>query len=173
MLPAQYQWLLAEGGPKMLNALLVIYGVTEVPGSQDNPVILSWAHTLHLDDYSHDSIAWCGLTMAYAASLSGKPVPKQPLWALNWALWGTVVAEPMLGDVLTFKRDGGGHVSMYVGEDDEAYHCLGGNQGDTVKIIRISKSRLYRAVRPPYQNQPANVRKVFLSPSGALSQNEA
>jgi uncharacterized protein (TIGR02594 family) len=173
MLPAQYQWLLKEGGPKMLTALLGVYGLTEVPGAADSPTILGWAKNLHLTDYTHDSIAWCGLAMAYAAQQAGKAVPSQPLWALNWALWGTPVAEPMLGDVLTFKRDGGGHVSLYVGEDSEAYHCLGGNQGDAVKIVRIAKSRLYKAVRPPYNNQPANVRKVILSATGALSQNEA
>lgn len=173
MLPKQYQWLLKEGGPKMLNALLDIYGVTEVPGEKDNPQIIQWAKELGLKDYTHDSIAWCGLTMAHAAQVAGKPIPSQPLWALNWAKFGTPVSEPMLGDVLTFKRDGGGHVSMYVGEDKDAYHCLGGNQGDTVKIIRIAKSRLYKAVRPPYQNQPTNVRKVFLSAEGDLSKNEA
>ena len=36
----------------------------------------------------------------------------------------------MLGDILTFKRNGGGHVGLYVGEDKDCYHVLGGNQGN-------------------------------------------
>lgn len=173
MLPTAYQWLSQEGGPKMLNELLEIYGTREIPGAADNPVILGWARQLGLRDYTHDSIPWCGLTIAWAALNAGKPVVPQPLWALSWAKWGTPVAEPMLGDVLTFKRDGGGHVGLYVGEDNDCYHVLGGNQSDMVKISRIEKARLYRAVRPPYNNQPANVRRVFLSPQGEVSKNEA
>lgn len=173
MLPAQYQWLAKEGGPKMLNALLDMYGTREIPGAGDNPVILGWARQLGLSYYTHDSIPWCGLAIAYAALAAGKPVVRQPLWALSWANWGTPTADPMLGDVLTFQREGGGHVGLYVGEDDTTYHVLGGNQSDMVKISRIDKTRLYRAVRPPYINQPLNVRKVFLSPQGDISKNEA
>ena len=27
-------------------------------------------------------------------------------------------------------RQGGGHVALYIGEDNECYHCAGGNQSD-------------------------------------------
>jgi uncharacterized protein (TIGR02594 family) len=172
-LPAQYQWLLQEDGPKMLKELLSLFGTTEVPGAGNNQVILGWAKELGLKEYNADSIPWCGLAMAHAAFAAGKPVPKNPLWALNWAQFGTKVKAPMLGDVLTFKRQGGGHVGMYVGEDSVAYHVLGGNQGDKLTIIRIGKDRLYQAVRPPYNNQPINVRVVKLAATGGLSQNEA
>jgi uncharacterized protein (TIGR02594 family) len=144
----------------------------EVPGAANNPLIMSWAKQLGLREYNADAIPWCGLTMAFAALNSGKPVPAAPLWALSWAKFGTPVTTPMLGDILTFKRDGGGHVSMYVGEDQTAYHCLGGNQGDAVSIIRIAKDRLYKAVRPPYNTQPANVRRIWLAADGELSKNE-
>lgn len=172
-IPPKYFWLTQEPGPLMLLELLKIYGTTEVPGAGDNKEILSWARELGLSDYTHDAIPWCGLTIAIAARRAGKEIPKNPLWALNWAQWGTKVDTPMLGDVLTFKRDGGGHVGMYVGEDLYAYHVLGGNQGDTVKITRIEKSRLYKAVRPPYNNQPKNVRRIYLDAAGDLSKNEA
>jgi cell wall-associated NlpC family hydrolase len=80
----------------------------------------------------------------------------------------------MLGDVLVFKRQGGGHVGLYVGEDKDAYHVLGGNQSDSVSITRILKDRLHAARRCTWKTaQPANVRRVFLSGSGAVSQNEA
>jgi hypothetical protein len=78
-----------------------------------------------------------------------------------------------LGDILVFKRTGGGHVGLYIGEDDECYHCLGGNQGDTVNIVRKAKNRIYAIRRPHYNNQPANVRKVILSPEGHIDSREA
>lgn len=173
-LPARYAWLDKEPGPKMLLEALKLYGTLEVPGPKDNPAILAWAAEVGLGQtYSHDSIPWCGLFMAVVAKRAGKQIPGSPLWALSWADFGTTAKMPMLGDVLTFKRNGGGHVALYVGEDAGAYHCLGGNQSDSVCITRIAKARLYRARRPAYNVQPANVRKVILAASGKLSTNEA
>ncbi len=173
-LPAQYAWLAREPGPKMLVEAMALYGTLEAPGARDNPVILAWAREVGLGKtYSHDSIPWCGLFMAVIAQRAGKPVVDSPLWALSWADFGAPAPKPMLGDVLTFKRNGGGHVALYVGEDATAFHCLGGNQSDSVCITRIAKSRLYRARRPPYNVQPANVRRVMLAASGKLSTNEA
>lgn len=80
----------------------------------------------------------------------------------------------MLGDILTFKRNGGGHVTMYVGEDAGAYHCLGGNQSDKVCIARIAKGRLHSVARPIFKvAQPPNIRKIRLAASGTISRNEA
>lgn len=177
MLPKQYEWLLKEGGPKMLVEGLSLYGTREIPGSQHNQTILGWADAVGIGQLvNDDEQAWCGLFITYIATRAGKFVPMQnwnKLRALEWINFGTKVSEPMLGDVVVFKREGGGHVGLYVGEDSEAYHVLGGNQGNQVSITRIDKDRLYAARRPIYINKPANVRKVILSATGALSQNEA
>jgi uncharacterized protein (TIGR02594 family) len=158
----------------MLVEALALYGTLEAPGAKDNPVILAWAREVGLGkNYSHDSIPWCGLFMAVVAKRAGKPVVDSPLWALSWADFGKASPKAALGDVLTFKRSGGGHVGLYVGEDASAYHILGGNQSDSVSIARIARSRLYRARRPAYKVQPDNVRKVLLAAGGALSRNEA
>lgn len=179
MLPIQYQWLANEPGPKLLVEMLKLFGTLEKPGAGDNATIIAWGVEINVGStYSHDSIPWCGLAVGVAAKRAGKEIPKTPLWALAWADFGVAVEVPMLGDILTFKRktpDGkvAGHVGVYVGEDDEAYHVLAGNQSDQVNIARIVKSRLYRARRPIYLNQPANVRRVMLASSGRLSANEA
>lgn len=177
MLPARYGWLVREPGPKMLIEALKLYGTLEAAGSKNNPTITGWAQEIGgevADVYKADSIPWCGLEMAIVAKRAGKELPKHPLWALSWSAWGAKVARPMLGDVLTFTRNGGGHVTLYVGEDADAYHCLGGNQSDAVSITRIAKDRLYAARRPLYREQPANVRVVKLASNGAsLSSNEA
>lgn len=175
MLPVQYQWLAREPGPMAIIEALKLFGTLEEAGTKDNPTILAWAKEIGVSGtYSHDSIPWCGLFMGVVMHRAGKEISHTPLWALSWADVGIDVgkAGPMLGDILTFKRDGGGHVTLYAGEDSTAYHCLGGNQSDKVCITRIAKSRLYRARRPKYITQPSNVRRIVLQGNGALSKNE-
>lgn len=176
-LPDQYAWLASEPAPRMLLEFLKIYGVAEKQGAEDNPEILAWAKECGLEkQYVHDITPWCGLEMAVIALRAGKVVPAGPLWALNWTNFGTPVSledGPMLGDVLIFKRPGGGHVGMYVGQDETAYHTAGGNEGDKSTIIRIAKNRLYAIRRPVYNTgMPPNVRKVLLKPSGLISADE-
>ena len=170
-----YDFLKSETSPKLLVEAVKLLGTKEIVGKQHNPVILGWAKEVGLSKvYTADEIPWCGLAIAYACHKAGVGVVDKPLWALSWAKWGTKVSEPMLGDILTFKRDGGGHVGIYVGEDHECYHVLGGNQGNAMSVSRIVKSRLYQARRTAWKvAQPANVRKVILDAKGAISKNEA
>lgn len=173
-LPIAYQWLGQEPSPRHLLKAVELYGVTEAVGSANNPAILGWAKELGLDKvYDEDSIPWCGLFTAIVMKRADRQPVKDPLWAANWANFGVEAKVPMLGDVLVFTRQGGGHVGLYVGEDNQAYHVLGGNQGDKVSIVRIAKARLSSARRPAYMLQPVNVRKVVLKSSGKLSTNEA
>lgn len=174
-LPAAYAWIdHVEELPRMVAEARKLYGTLETPGPGDSPTIMSWAREMGLEHvYTADSVAWCGLFVAVVAHRAGKETPAQPLWALNWAHFGKDVGQPGLGDVLTFVRPGGGHVGIYCGEDQGAYHVLGGNQGDAVSIARIGKERLYRARRPLYRTPPSSVKPVILAPTGALSVNEA
>ena len=170
-----YDWLKQEKAPKILVQAVKQLGVKEIVGKEHNPVILNWAKELGLSKvYNTDEIPWCGLFVAYCCHTAGLDVVSKPLWALSWANWGTDVKEPMLGDVLTFKRDGGGHVGIYVGEDDKHYHVLGGNQGNSVSISRIAKTRLYKACRTEWKiAQPVNVRVVKLEAKGIITTNES
>src|SRR5688500_7561828 len=163
VLPKKYQWLAKEPGPKMVLHALAEYGTLETAGAGNNPKIIRWAEEVagSVDDvYKADSIPWCGLFMAVVAKRAGKIPPKDPLWALNWGTFGVKTDKAMLGDVLVFVRNGGGHVGIYVGESKDTYHVLGGNTADQVKIAEISKKRLYTVRRPQYINQPENVRKI-------------
>lgn len=175
-LPDDYLWLYDEPGPLMLTEMLRIFGTQEWPEEHNNPVIMRWAHELRLSEYVADRIPWCGLAMAIVAKRAHKVVPKDPLWALNWREFGVPVTAPMLGDVLVKNRSGGGHVTLYVGEDDTSYHCMGGNQDDEVNISRFSKTlpggQSWYVRRPYYVNQPANVRPVHLSARGKLITSE-
>jgi len=174
-LPKQYKFLATEPGPRMLLEALKLYGVKETPGSANNPIIMGWAKETQVKGYSGDIVPWCGLFMAVVAQRAGwkDHVPATPLWAQSWNTFGNKVTTPGLGDILVFKRPGGGHVGVYVGEDKSAYHVLGGNQKNAVNIIRIEKKRCIGIRRPKWRvSQPANVRQIFLNASGPISKNE-
>jgi uncharacterized protein (TIGR02594 family) len=152
----------------------LIHGVIEGPGSAENSIILGWAREAGLASiYDSDAIPWCGLFMAMVAKRAGKAVPDKPLWALSWSRFGVAAGRPVLGDVLVFRRDGGGHVGLYAGEDTQAFHVLGGNQSDRVCFTRIARARLHAARRPLYRMMPATARPYHLAPAGSLSSNEA
>lgn len=183
MLPKQYAWLAAEPGPRLLVEMLKLYGTIETPGDNSNPLILQWAKTIGLGGvYKSDAIAWCGLTVAYAAAQAGWDYSPRgnALWARNWGSWGVPVdpGKEMLGDIQVFARGNAGHVALYVGEDagkkSEYFHILGGNQDDQVSIKRKLKSQMIATRRCPWRvNQPPNVRKIFISATGPVSQRES
>jgi uncharacterized protein (TIGR02594 family) len=176
-LPKQYEFLYNEGAPKMLVEALTVYGTKEVPGPIHNKLIMGWAQELKIEKvYVSDEIAWCGLLMAILALKAGKQMPFTPtgaLWALNWKKFGQEVKVAMLGDVIVFKRPGGGHVGLYIGEDDTTYHILGGNSSNKLMIVRILKSRMVAIRRPFYNVQPSNIRVIRLNENGPISVNES
>lgn len=169
-----YQYLKTEASPKILVEAVKLIGTKETVGKDHNPTILGWAEELGLQKiYTNDEIPWCGLFVAICAHRAGVEVVKSPLWALSWAKYGTLSETPMLGDILTFTRSGGGHVGIYVGEDEKCYHVLGGNQSNMVSVTRIQKVRLHQARRTAWKiAQPANVRQIFLDSKGIISKNE-
>jgi len=165
----------------MLTEALKLLGIKELVGKGSNPLIMDWVKELNtakhrtIVGYTDDSIAWCGLWMAIVAYRRLNiidEVVKDPLWARNWLNYGVASPKPELGDILVFLRTGGGHVGLYVGEDDECYHVLGGNQKNEVKIIRILRSRLLGARRPKYYIKPKSVKAIRLSNTGVISENE-
>lgn len=127
-------------------------GVTEVGGAGNNQLILAWARDLQIP-YSEDETPWCGLFVAHCvgSQLPDESLPATPLLAQAWKRFG-VAAEPQPGAILVFwrkpKGSGNGHVGFYFGEDDTAYHVLGGNQSNKVCVTRVDKDRLL-AIRWP------------------------
>jgi len=170
-----YNWLKAEKAPKLVVEAMKLIGIKEVPGQHDNLTILAWAEKLGIEkEYRKDDIPWCGLFIAYVCHMAGKAPVMNPLWARNWVNWGVKQTTAMLGDILVFKRDTGGHVGIYVGEDATSYHVLGGNQSDMVCITRIRKERCIAIRRTDWSKaQPENVRVIKLAASGLISENEA
>ena len=182
-LPKPYRDLAAPDVPRMIREAVALYGTTEDPGAANDPQIMAWARETarHVKGYTADSIPWCGLFAAVVAQRAGweTEIPNNPLWALNWLGFGSPVDQPALGDVLVWRRKGGGHVGFYVGEDATHYHCLGGNQGDAVSIVRLPKAPSQTGVgfrgarRPPWRvAQPATVRPIHRTARGVVPNSE-
>jgi uncharacterized protein (TIGR02594 family) len=173
----KFSWLLKETAPKVLVEAVKRYGIVEIPGPKSNETILSWAKELGINWYVNDDTPWCGLLVASVVSSVGYAPVKESLRALSWQTWGTAVtlSDAALGDVLVFKRTGGGHVGFYVAEDDTNYYVLGGNQSNQVNIAKIAKSRCVAVRRSPWKiAQPPQVRKVFMKDLNmTTSTNEA
>lgn len=153
-----------------------LQGVRETAGAKSNSVILGWANALGgfvRSYYTADDIPWCGLFVAHCIGLTlpSEPLPANPLSALAWAKFGREV-KPTPGAILVFSRTGGGHVGFYLGEDDTAFHVLGGNQSDQVNITRVAKAR-HVATRWPSTVALPTTGPVRMTVSGALSANEA
>jgi uncharacterized protein (TIGR02594 family) len=123
-------------------------------------------------------VPWCGLFMGYVAKESGINEVDEPCWPLHWENFGVGVEVPMLGDILIFirlseNRKKAGSLGLYIGEDKDCYHVLGGNQDEKVCITRILKSRLYVARRPKYKEVPDCVKKISLPSNCTLVQKYA
>lgn len=160
----------------MIREALSLYGVAEISGSKSNPIIVNWAKETsnELDNwYNNDSIPWCSLFMLVVAQRGLKDTTGIDLTALSWVKFGKKInsKDAALGDVLVFKRTGGGHVGLYVGEDATHFYVLGGNQSNAVNIAKLSKNRLFSVQRPIYITQPNSVKKIIITDGSLLEES--
>lgn len=138
--------------PMWLSVAQSLIGLREVAGPQSSPVIMRWVRdTCAPTWYDEDSKAWCALflnrmLMACQLPMSGGGFAL--LRAKSFETYGRPLETPALGAILVFTRDGGAHVGLYLGENEYAYHVLGGNQGNAVSAMWIAKDRL-TAIRWP------------------------
>jgi hypothetical protein len=145
--------------PPWLSTMRDITGTLESPGGADNPIILAWRDEIaqrypdmasYCALYTHDSIAWCGLTVAYCMAHNGiRPVFGQTdaerfLFAAAWKDFGADAGQAQPGDVLVFDH----HVTLCDGEEGEFYLCRGGNQSDSVNVSHRRKSSCLAVRRP-------------------------
>ncbi|MGW9946974.1 uncharacterized protein (TIGR02594 family) [Rhizobium leguminosarum] len=152
-------------------------GLKEIPGAKSSSTILGWAKALGgwiASFYKDDDTPWCGLFMAhcFGSTLPDEILPSNPLSALAWSDFGAYQSAPNVGSLLVFSREGGGHVGLYVGEDADSYHVLGGNQGNSVKVSPVLKRRCVAIRWPKTGDRPAGG-CVLLKANGEVSRNEA
>jgi uncharacterized protein (TIGR02594 family) len=109
-------------------------GFREVPGKASNPVILKWAHGAGQASWVTDDVTpWCGIAMAGILDECGlgHAIPKGPAAAISWLQCG-VPCEPKPGAIAVFPRTSGNHVTVIKAIDGHTWHCVGGNQSDSI-----------------------------------------
>ncbi len=169
---------MTTANPAWLKAARAKIGTREAAGAANNLTIMGWAKRLGTKvlgiAYNADSVPWCGVFVAACLQEAGLPSTPIAVRATAWATYGQRLRFERLapGAILVFQRPGGGHVGFYVGEDADAFHVLGGNQGNAVTIMRIMKDRCIAARWPTGVAVIGG--PVQLAKSGApVSRNEA
>jgi uncharacterized protein (TIGR02594 family) len=129
-------------------------GTHEVAGAASNPRIMEYFRACgsSADWVKDDSTPWCGAFMGWLARQQGLGLPPEPLRARSWATWGDPLDkfEPGCVVVTTRGKDpAAGHVTLGVEAKGDTLMCLGGNQGDEVSIVGVSKASVIAYRRFP------------------------
>lgn len=163
--------------PSWLSVARAFVGLREISGPQSSPVILRWVKDTGAPAwYDNDDKPWCALfinRILLACSLPMAGSGFALLRAKSFEAWGRALAAPAIGAVLVFTRDGGGHVGLYLGENQHAYKVLGGNQGNSVSETWIVKERLSAIRWPDGVPLPLGGRILLASNGEPMSGNEA
>jgi uncharacterized protein (TIGR02594 family) len=178
--------LSSDGAPPHLAVMRAITGLTETPGSADNPKIMAMADYIawkypdqaeYASWYTGDDVAWCGLTVGFCmAACDVEPVfgptdTDRWMWAQAWGgkYWeADEIDEPCLGAVIVMKREGGGHVTLMEAHEDGSflkdgyYRGRGGNQSDMINVASHAKSQVIALMWP----------RAFRKPSPSLKRPE-
>lgn len=132
--------------PKWVQIALAEQGQAEVAGKVNNPRIVEYHATTSLKALD-DETPWCASFVSWCFVQAGLNSGRSAR-ALDWEFWGVPLASPVLGAVVTFKRQGGGHVGFYMGERDGKWLILGGNQSNRVSIA-LYKPADHTSIRWP------------------------
>lgn len=149
-------------------------GVAEVPGKEHSPIIAGWLQGLRAW-WLDDETPWCGVFVAHCFRTAGLELPKHWYRAKGWLEWGAVLSPlPVVGCVVVFERQGGGHVGIVVGRDQEGrLMVLGGNQGNKVTVAPFDQVRVVGYRWPPGVLPPVPAPLPVIKSSGGVSTNEA
>lgn len=91
-----------------------------------------------------DETPWCGLFVGYVLGVSQRYVVSEWYRAKAWESFSMArLDRPAYGCIVTFTRDGGGHVGFVVGRDGHGnLMVLGGNQRNAVSIAPFADVRV-------------------------------
>jgi uncharacterized protein (TIGR02594 family) len=132
----------ANKEPKWLSIARRFLGTREVKGPAHSPVIIGWLVKLGAW-WRDDETPWCGVFAGAVLKEAGLAIPSAYYRAKAWEAWGSPLAAPVVGCIVTFTREGGGHVGFVVGQDQAGrLQVLGGNQGDAVTIATFDRGRV-------------------------------
>ncbi len=137
--------------PPWFEELLRRKGLHEV---KNRSALMAWLRSDGKTLGDPAKLPWCGdaIQTCLALTLPDEPQPVNPYLARNWLKIGVKLETPVLGCILVFwrgsKAGSSGHVGLYAGEDGSNFIVLGGNQSDSISLVKIAKSRLLGARWP-------------------------
>jgi uncharacterized protein (TIGR02594 family) len=117
------------------------YGTSEIKGKEDNGKIMQFLHKID-PNVMHDETPWCsGFLYSVLESIGIKV--NVTLAARSWLKVGKEVLIPKTGDIVVLWRGSPkswkGHAGILIKEDVNNVYVLGGNQVDSVNIMRYPK----------------------------------
>lgn len=129
--------------------------IKEVVGRNSHPQIEKWISRIEKDyptDLTVDdsTYAWCGVFVGNMVLEAGGTPPSYPQGAKRWLKYGREVHPNAVlrGDIIVTTRTGGHHVTICSRSDASGCYCVGGNQGDSVKISFYPWSSIVGIRRP-------------------------
>lgn len=151
-----------------LESAYLMLGAREAAGAANNPIIVKLFAEAGHPEVHNDATAWCAAFVG--AMLKRNNIASTgTLWALDYAKWGQKLSGPALGAVgYKERRDAhgkliGGHVFFVAGWDKTHVTALGGNQKDSVCLVRYSRSEIKGYRWPQGVELPAPVPGVYLA----------
>lgn len=192
MLPKLYSFLDdIQDKPKIVTEALKYIGLREIPGKQNNEVIMNMARDLGIADiYVNDEMSWCALFICWILWKCGKPLPYleyELVRAGSFAgfgntkpqAWGEKVSfsKAALGDIVILSRAGGYHIGILIAISkvglSKRVHLLGGNQGNSVNISEFDSLKIVSIRRYYSIGAPAGARQYVIDSSGRLQDEVA
>ena len=132
----------SKGTPYEIGQLYL--GQEEIKGSAEhNPYIVEFFKTTSYKA-TDDETAWCSAAHCYMHEQAGYAHTKSAA-ALSWKDWGVPIENPTKEcTIIADYGNGKGHVGFYMGETNDAYIIMGGNQGDAYCVAHYPKNAAYR-----------------------------
>lgn len=117
-------------------------GVREIPGVNHHPLIVRMWKAIKRGGIKDDETPWCAAFVGFCLENVGI-VSSLFESAKSYLTWGKSIPGPVLGCIVVFTRDGGGHVGFVTGiTPDGQLLVLGGNQGNEVNIRKFPVTRV-------------------------------
>lgn len=146
-------------------------GLIEIKGPKHAQAILDMWKAIKRGGIKDDETPWCAAFVGACLEQVGIQSTRFES-AKSYLGWGEKLDRPVLGCVVVFTRDGGGHVGFVVGKSPSGnLLVLGGNQGDEVNIREFPLTRV-TGYRWPL-NEPLSVGDLPVGTPAQLSMGEA
>lgn len=129
----------------VFNLALSQYGLKEVPGTTNNPLILKFFAESGHKWVQDDETAWCSAFVNWCAKKCGYEFTGK-LNARSWLNIGWQASSPEMGDLAILWRESPmswkGHVGFVVNIIGDQVYVLGGNQRNQVNVTAYPLDRV-------------------------------